>query len=63
VPNLGQGREPLGYGHWGQWCPEGTANARTFDRSVQCGYETQGNGSNLLTAAEAKAEETKAEVG
>ena len=41
----------------------GTANERTFNRASQCGFETQGNGSNLLAAAEAKGEEIKAKVG
>ncbi len=41
----------------------GTANERTFERSSQCGGEAQGNGSNLLTDAEAKGEEIKTEAG
>jgi hypothetical protein len=41
----------------------GTANERTFNRAIQCGYETQGNGSNLLGNAEAKGEEIRAKVG
>jgi hypothetical protein len=38
----------------------GTANERTFKRSIDCGGEAQGNGSNLLVDAEAKGEEIKA---
>ena len=41
----------------------GTANERTFNRASQCGFEAQGNGSNLLGKAEAKGEEINAEVG
>jgi hypothetical protein len=41
----------------------GSANERTFNRASQCGFEAQGNGSNLLGNAEAKGEEIKAEVG
>ena len=40
-----------------------TAAARTQERAVNCGFEAQGNGSNLLVDAEAKAEEIKAEAG
>ena len=40
----------------------GTANERAFSRASQCGFEAQGNGSNLLAAAEAKGEEIKAKV-
>jgi hypothetical protein len=41
----------------------GTANERTFTRASQCGFEAQGNGSNLLGSAKAKGEEIKAKVG
>jgi hypothetical protein len=41
----------------------GTANERTFQRSIDCGGEAQGNGSNLLVDAEAKGEEIKAKAG
>ena len=41
----------------------GTANDRTFTRASQCGFEAQGNGSNLLGNAEAKGDEIKAKVG
>ena len=41
----------------------GTANERAFNRASQCGFEAQGNGSNLLGNAEARGEEIKAKVG
>ena len=41
----------------------GTANERAFTRASQCGFEAQGDGSNLLGKAEAKGEEIKAKVG
>jgi hypothetical protein len=33
----------------------GTVEARIQNRSLSCGFAAQGNGSNLLSAAEAKA--------
>jgi hypothetical protein len=39
----------------------GTAAARTQARSLTCGFAAQGDGSNLLTDAEAKAEAIKAQ--
>lgn len=39
----------------------GTAEARTQERSLSCGFAAQGDGSNLLTDAEAKAETIKAQ--
>jgi hypothetical protein len=41
----------------------GTAAARTQERGINCGFEAQGNGSNLLIDAEAKGEEIKTETG
>ena len=39
----------------------GTAAVRAQERSLSCGFAAQGNGSNLLTDAEAKAEAIKAQ--
>jgi hypothetical protein len=39
----------------------GTAEARTQERSLSCGFAAQGDGSNVLTDAEAKAEAIKAQ--
>jgi len=39
----------------------GTPQARTQRRSLSCGFAAQGNGSNLLGQAEAKAEAIKAQ--
>jgi hypothetical protein len=41
----------------------GTTNSRTFERSIGCAGEAQGDGINLLTDAEAKGEEIKAKAG
>jgi hypothetical protein len=39
------------------------ANLRTFDRSIACGHDTQGNGSNLLVDAEEKGKAISAKAG
>ena len=39
------------------------ANLRTFDRSIDCGHEAQGNGSNLLVDAEEKGKAISATAG
>jgi hypothetical protein len=39
------------------------ANLRTFDRSIDCAHEAQGNGSNVLADAEAKGREIRAKAG
>ena len=41
----------------------GEANARTFEQSLDCGHEAQGNGSNLLADAEAKGGAIKVKAG
>jgi hypothetical protein len=41
----------------------GEANARTFEQSLNCGHEAQGNGSNLLADAEAKGGAIKVKAG
>ena len=39
------------------------ANLRTFDRSIDCGHEAQGNGSNLLVDVEEKGKAISAKAG
>jgi hypothetical protein len=39
------------------------ANLSTFRRSIDCGHEQQGNGSNLLVYAEEKGKAIKAKAG
>jgi hypothetical protein len=39
------------------------ANLRTFDRSIACGHDAQGNGSNLLVDAEEKGKAISAKAG
>jgi uncharacterized protein YceK len=41
----------------------GTPEAKLRDRSLSCGFAAQGNGSNRLADAEAKADAIKTEVG